>query len=229
MKQKSRFLKIFKVLVLIFVFVCLSGFYDTLKNYQQKELLEGSIILKNVSTDDNNTKGTFEAVGIFYGTVEQVVGVLTDYEKYNEFMTNVSKTVILNKDSNDNVKHVEYELKLPLGKIKRYRLELKLEQNTQDYAKISWRKLDWPELKRSETIDDTVGFWELKNHPIEKNHVIALYHVYTAPGPIPFGLKWIVDILTRKSLPNILKNTRKRIIDVYYNSDPNLLKKFKKK
>jgi hypothetical protein len=46
--------------------------------------------------------------------------------------------------------------------------------------------------------------------------VLAWYHVYTDPGKIPTGFGWIVNILTKGSMPDILRNTDKRVKSLYY-------------
>jgi hypothetical protein len=46
----------------------------------------------------------------------------------------------------------------------------------------------------------------------QKDHLLVLYHVYTDPGPIPLGLGWIVQILSEKSVPKTLSQTRKRLL-----------------
>ena len=41
-------------------------------------------------------------------------------------------------------------------------------------------------------------------------HARRKANVYTDPGPIPFGLGWIVDIVSKDSVSDILLRTKKR-------------------
>jgi len=56
----------------------------------------------------------------------------------------------------------------------------------------------------------------LEDFPEKDNQVLAYYRVYTDPGKIPFGTGWIVDILTQKSIPNIISRTRSRVKSIFY-------------
>ncbi|MCI5125930.1 MAG: hypothetical protein D3925_16025, partial [Candidatus Electrothrix sp. AR5] len=43
---------------------------------------------------------------------------------------------------------------------------------------------------------------------LDAKHSLVLYHVYTDPGKIPFGLGWIVDFLGKDSVPEVLVQTK---------------------
>jgi len=70
-------------------------------------------------------------------------------------------------------------------------------------------------LKKGETIKDTEGYWLIKKHPKEKDRVMMIYHVYADPGNIPFFLKWIVDMLTKESIPETLHKTREYVTTLF--------------
>ena len=95
-----------------------------------------------------------------------------------------------------------------MGKIKKYRLEITASEPTTQSALIKWQLLPWPELKPQETIKDTTGFWRIEKKA--QNKALVLYHVYTDPGPIPFGLGWIVDVLSKNSVPEAFLATKIR-------------------
>jgi hypothetical protein len=59
-----------------------------------------------------------------------------------------------------------------------------------------------------ETIRDTSGYWRIEAQ--SENKSLTLYHLYTDPGPIPFGLGWIVDVLSKNSVPQVLLQTKDR-------------------
>lgn len=181
---------------------------------EKAKFMGGDIVIREVSNPSGHADGkTYEALGLIKGTVEQVFGVLADYEKYPQFMPNVEMTQIKSTEGNTSV--VEYKLGLPMGKVKRYRLSLTAAKEDAE-AYMDWHKVPWPELKDSETIVETTGFWLLRPFPEKPGCLLALYHVYTDPGHIPTGLGWIVNILTKGSMPDIVKNTNKRVKSLYY-------------
>ena len=179
---------------------------------QERELLSrGDVVLREVINGKKRAR-TFEAVGLIKATINDVYQVLIKFEDYSSFMPNVSKCEVLQRT--DNTALLNYTLNLPLGKIKKYRLDMAF-QNEKGSATLKWKLIEWPGLEKSETIEDTEGYWLLKEYPEKAGHIIALYHVYTDPGPIPTGLGWIVDILTKNSVPDVVIKTRNRVYETY--------------
>ena len=43
---------------------------------------------------------------------------------------------------------------------------------------------------------------------IGKNRTLIQYQVFTDPGYIPFGFEWIVNIMTKKTLPKTIENLK---------------------
>ncbi len=97
---------------------------------------------------------------------------------------------------------------LPLNNIKKYRLVVTVTEPDVHSFEVRWRLIEWPGLKTKETIKDTTGYWKIKQQ--DDSTSLVLYHVFTDPGPIPFGLGWIIGILTEKSIPDAFKGTRSR-------------------
>ena len=179
---------------------------------QERELLSsGDVVLRKVTNGKKGAK-TFEAVGLIKATVSDVYQVLVKFEDYPKFMPNVSKCEVLKRT--DDTAILNYTLSLPLGKVKKYRLKMTF-QNEKSRGTLKWKLIEWQGLKKSETIEDTTGYWLLEEYPEKAGHIIALYHVYTDPGPIPLGLGWIVDILTKNSIPDVMIKTRKRVYETY--------------
>jgi len=174
-------------------------------------LLSGDIVLREVTNGKERGK-TFEAVGLIKATVSEVYQVLVKFEDYPKFMPNVSKCEILQRADDRAI--LNYTLSLPLGKIRKYRLNMTF-QNYKSRAILEWKSIEWPGLKKSETIENTAGYWLLEEYSEKAEHIIALYHVYTDPGPIPPGLGWIVDILTKNSVPDVVIKTRNRVYETY--------------
>jgi uncharacterized membrane protein len=172
--------------------------------------MQGDVIVSQISS--GNYKGkTFEASGIINASLDDVYQVLVDFDDYDKFMPHIKNTEVLKKNSKYAV--LNYTLGLPLGKIRKYRLYMTYSKND-DTAMIEWKMMEWPGINKSETINDTNGYWLLKNRPPGKNRVLALYHVYTDPGHIPWGLGWIIDLLIKRSVPNVVKKTRMRVYDM---------------
>jgi len=166
-----------------------------------RELERGEII--NREQPESRKGQTFEAVAIFNASMERTSQTIQDYTSYPAFMPNVEKIDIIKNDGRNAI--INYHLGLPLGKKKRYRLALQSE-DTSTYTIIQWQMQDWPEIPGEERIGNTTGFWLLK--PYKENRTLVRYHVYTDPGDVPFGLGWIVDFMSEKSIPKVLKNTR---------------------
>ncbi|MBN1290876.1 MAG: hypothetical protein JXB48_03475 [Candidatus Latescibacteria bacterium] len=192
--------------------LCVSGtlaLCDIKLTRDEKNLIEqGEVIVRELSSKDKKGK-TVEAVGLIEATVDEVYRVLIKFEDYSTFMPHVSDVEIVQRDDSHAI--LNYALSLPLGKTKRYRLSktYKYDGNT---ASMQWDLIDWPELKKSETIKNTTGYWLVKYYPEKKGYVIAVYHVYTDPGPIPLGLGWIADILSKNSVPEVVIKTREQVV-----------------
>ena len=166
-----------------------------------QELERGEII--NREQKETRKGQTFEAIAIFNADMERSAQAIKDYASYPAFMPNVEKIDIVKNDGKNAI--INYHLGLPLGKKKRYRLALQAE-DTDMHTIIQWQMQDWPEIPADERIGNTTGFWLLK--PYKENKTLVRYHVYTDPGDVPFGLGWIVDFMSEKSIPKVLKNTR---------------------
>ena len=183
---------------------------DRLFQKNKASIAKGKVIVRKIAGHRKNAE-EYEAIGFIEGTLQAVYGVLTDYKSFPEFMPNVKEINIRNSSDDEFV--VDHKLSLPLGVVKKYRLRYwaKTEPNR---IQLFWKKLPRPELKPSQTVVDTYGQWILENAPDRKNQVLAYYRVYTDPGRIPLGTGWIVDILTKESIPNVIKGTRRRVKQV---------------
>ena len=177
----------------------------SLTDNEKKLIDQGEIIVREVETVKKEGK-TFEAIGYINASKTTIIKVLTEYEKYPDFMPNISHVKIVEKKGNAVI--LNYTLTLPLKKIKKYRLKISVSEPEEQSALIQWELLKWPELKPEETIKDTTGYWRIEEKT--QNSSLVLYHVYTDPGPIPFGLGWIVDVLSKNSVPDALLQTKNR-------------------
>jgi len=151
---------------------------------------------------------TFVAGTIINAPLPDVCAVLQDYAAYPAFMPNTESV----KVSHSGAAHtlLDVTLKLPMGKIKKYRLRMEPKVSA-DSCVLGWKLVPWPGLKQEETIVDTTGSWQLSCGPSAGKTVVR-YQVYTDPGPVPFGLGWIVDSLSKDSIPQTLDAVRKRTV-----------------
>ena len=177
---------------------------------ERVEVLDGGVILREIP--DAGRKGkTFEAVGLLPGTLKEAFAVITDYGCYPEFMPRLAKMNIEEPDKDRSV--VECTLNVPIIKDKRYRL-LYAAAEAGDGFRVTWEKLPWPELSPSETIADTRGYWLVR--AFDGGRICALYHVYTDPGKVPFGLSGLANSLSKSGLRDVILKTRERIRALYY-------------
>ena len=176
----------------------------SLDDHEKRVVARGDIVVREIAAGKKGR--TFEAVGLVKASRKNVLKVVTDYKKYPEFMPNVSRIDIVEQKGNEAV--LNYTLALPMGQIKKYRLRLSERAPGGQLSVLEWQMLKWPGLKAEETIADTTGYWRIEEK--SENSSLVLYHVYTDPGSVPLGLGWIVDVLTKKSVPDVLLQTRKR-------------------
>jgi len=211
MKKKSVFIFF---MIFLLTSICYADIANIELKSEEKKLIEaGEILVYEIPTRQKSGR-TFKAIGLINAEVDQIFTVLQDYESYPEFMPNLEKIEILRQDSKSAL--LNYTLDLPLNKVKKYRLNTNFKKEN-GIAAITWKLVPWPGLKESEKIKDSTGYWNLRDYPDKKGHVLVVYHLYTDPGPIPTGLGWIVDILTKHSVPNIVLNTRQRVQELYHN------------
>lgn len=149
---------------------------------------------------------SFVAGTLIEAPAQDLCTILQDYEAYPSFMPNTQSTKVSAKGAGFSV--IDVTLALPMGKIKKYRLRMEPKSGAQS-CKLSWKLTPWPGLKQEETIVDTTGYWELAPAAAPGKTAVK-YVVYTDAGPIPFGLGWIVDSLSKDSIPQTLEALRKR-------------------
>jgi len=196
-----------------FANICDADIANIVLKPEEKILIEqGEILVRELPTHKKNGR-TFKAIGLINAEVDHIYKILQDYESYPEFMPNLDNIEILKQDSKSAV--LNYTLDLPLSMVKKYRLATDFKHEN-GRALITWKLIPWPGLKESETIKDSTGYWDLSDYPDNKGYTLAVYHLYTDPGPIPTGLGWIVDILTKSSVPDIILNTRQRVRELYH-------------
>jgi uncharacterized membrane protein len=172
-----------------------------------KSLSDTSTLMTDTSAPGRPGK-SFVAGTIINAPVAKVCATLQDYPNYPAFMPNVDTVKVA--AGPDNTTLLDVTLKLPMGKIKKYRLRM-TPKPAPDACQLSWKLVPWEGLKPAETIVDTSGYWQLAPHPANPGRTVINYVVYTDPGPIPIGLGWIVDSMSKDSIPKTMDALRARV------------------
>jgi hypothetical protein len=181
----------------------------TLSSQERALILKGKIVLRDLPNAGRKGR-TYEAVGILQGSLDEAFAVLTDYGGYADYMPSVGAVRICEAAGPNSV--VEVKLHLPLGVKKQYRLKYTSTRHESGFE-VGWEKLPWPELKPSQTIADTSGFWFIRK--FEDGGLLAVYHVYTDPGRVPLGLTKVAQGVARSKIPDGIARLRERILGVY--------------
>jgi len=148
----------------------------------------------------------FTAWTLVQASVPRLCALVQDYASYPSYMPNTKSALPVGEG--DGYVLVDMTLDLPLGQQKKYRL--RLEQQPQADAaqcKLAWRLVPTG-LAPADTIADTTGYWLFTPIPGESGGSLIEYHVYADPGPVPFGFGWIVEMMSKRSLPRTLEALR---------------------
>jgi ribosome-associated toxin RatA of RatAB toxin-antitoxin module len=128
---------------------------------------------------------------------EQFIEVVKDFEKYPEFLPEVSRLTVTNRTASSAEVHYEIEV---IKRIK-YTLRMDWEGSNGNY-KVAWRLLSSDLLKKNE------GSWVLRPEGEGKTH--ATYSLDLQIGgfiPVPAA---ITNKLAEQSLPALLNNFKNR-------------------
>lgn len=171
------------------------------------KLKESEVLLLEQTKPDSNGK-TFVAGTILNAPLAKVCTTVQAYEDYPSFMPNTAKAKVSRQA--DESALVDFTLNLPLGKIKKYRLKMTPKVNAAN-CYLSWKMQPWEGLKQEETIADTSGHWDLSAMAGNPNKTVVKYQVFTDPGPVPLGLGWIVDSMSKDSIPKMMEALRSKL------------------
>jgi ribosome-associated toxin RatA of RatAB toxin-antitoxin module len=130
---------------------------------------------------------------IFNAPMEKCFSVISDYERYPEFLPEVRKIRTANRRNNEVDVHYEAEI----VKVIKYAVHLKEEKPT----KVSWTFID------GEFMKDNKGGWVLEAAGEGKTK--ATYTIEVEVGMlVP---KSVINVLVDSQLPKLLENFKKRI------------------
>jgi len=123
-------------------------------------------------TQANGVGKSFIAGTVIDAPMKKLCSIIQDFPGYPDFMPNMSQTRVVRTEGTASV--VDMTLKLPLGKIKKYRLRMEPAVGEQT-CRRSWRLVPWEGLKPEETIVDTTGYWHLAPSASDRNKTVVKY------------------------------------------------------
>jgi hypothetical protein len=184
-----------------------------LSSEERALVLKGKIVLRDLPNPGRKGR-SYEAVGILQGSLDEAFAVLTDFGSYADFMPSVGAAKVCDITGPCSV--VEVKLRLPLGVKKQYRLRYTSTRHESGFE-VAWEKIPWPELRPSQTVVDTSGFWHIRK--FEDGGLLAVYHIYTDPGHVPLGLTKVAYRVARSKIPDGMAKLRDRIRSIYGSED----------
>ena len=137
-----------------------------------------------------------QATEVFNCSVKEFYAILSDYEKYPEFLAEVKQCKVIEK--RENQKLVEFQVAM----IKTFSYRLWMTET--EPSRISWL------LDSGDLFKVSSGSWDLKE---EAGRTSAIYSVEAkfkvfVPGPVA---KALVNV----NLPNMMSSYHKRVKDLY--------------
>jgi hypothetical protein len=151
---------------------------------------------------------TFTATTLIAASPERLCRIVQDYASYGSFMPNTRSAVPVGVGPGYVL--VDMTLDLPLGQVKQYRLRLE-PASSADGCRLAWQLVPRRDLRPGQTIADTTGYWEFTALPDGSGSQVR-YRVYADPGPVPFGFGWIVEMMSKRSLPRAVEAVRERAL-----------------
>ncbi|NQT63954.1 MAG: hypothetical protein HQ556_13420 [Candidatus Marinimicrobia bacterium] len=200
-----------KIPSLVFAITCLITSAPAASNISMNEaetarVQSGEIVVREIPSE-KPVGLTIEVIGLMQAPANDLVQVLMDYENYHEFMPSTKRVEIVEQEGHEAV--LNFILDPIMGIAKRHRIQINLLELDDSTSKLQWHLVEWPELEPKDTIKDTQGYWLIKQ--TSKRQSIVLYHVYTDPGPVPFGLQWVVGKLSKGSIEDAFTETKARV------------------
>ena len=159
-----------------------------------QRLETGKIIMIKTNTEYGDGEH-YQVYGIVNADIQKVFNAVENFNDYSKFMPRF--------DYVEYVSPLEYIFNITLPMNIKYQYKIKINKSSPLW--LAWETIPWEE----NSINETWGQWYLTPYGKSNNQTLVQYQVYTDPGYIPFGFEWIIDIMTRSSLPNTVKNLKK--------------------
>jgi len=172
---------------------------------EQQKFQRGQVVRHHNSNTEPRVQDV-QAFVLIHAPIADVFNLITDFPQLVTYAPYVEKIEVLQQSA--QMALVNYDMALPFGVHKRYRLQLHSLVDGSN-RRLSWTLAPWPGLKPDETLVATSGYWFLEPAKL-KNHTLLSYHTRTDSGDIPFGLGWIVTLLSQSGVTNLLQKTKER-------------------
>ena len=133
---------------------------------------------------------------VFNCTPEQFFKIISDYEKYHEFLPEVKKCTVLKTEGHRKL--VEYQVQV----MKSFKYNLWMTENAPN--SITW------EFASGDIFKTSVGSWKLENEAGKTRATYTVEATFTlfVPGPI-------ANALVSVNLPNMISSYHKRVKQLY--------------
>ncbi len=130
---------------------------------------------------------------VFHAPIEKCFAVISDYERYPEFLPEVKRI----RTSNRRGAEVDVQYEAEVVKIIKYTVHMHEEKPT----RVNWTFID------GEFMKDNRGGWVLVAQAPDRTH--ATYNIEVQVGMlVP---KTVINVLVDTQLPKLLENFKKRI------------------
>ncbi len=170
--------------------------------------LESGEILTWHYKESGNRWMTWHACTRFQAEPDEILTVLLDYDDFADLSPVVDEVEIIERG--DDTAVLGYRLKNVAGRVPQYRVRMSLVENSVT-KRINWEKVEWDAPEQ--TIVSTDGYWKVEPYPGPEGGSLVTYHVYSDPGPLPFGIRWIVNWMSGRNVAPTLESVRARVLE----------------
>ena len=143
----------------------------------------------------------YQVYGIIDANIEEIFETIENFDNYAKFMPRFDYVETIK--FRDGLTNYIFNIRLPMNIKYKYKIKTKKYIETSS-AWLAWETVPWD----GNSINETWGQWYLEPYGNLNNQTLIQYQVYTDPGYVPFGFQWAIDILTKKSLPETVRNLK---------------------
>jgi ribosome-associated toxin RatA of RatAB toxin-antitoxin module len=154
-------------------------------------------VIRLVETPSSNLK-TAEAVFIVKGAPQTCLKVVSDFGHYPQFMPNIVASELVEKK--DSCVTFSFGFRVALWTIRYTNL---FRQRVFDDSS----ELDWSYVNGD--LKETRGSWKIRRCPGKPGYSVVRYKAFINTGM--FVPRWVSDLLTAKSIPNMIKAIAERV------------------
>jgi uncharacterized protein YndB with AHSA1/START domain len=198
----KRSMALIVVIALFGVWATRELFSMELSQNEQESLAKGEVIVYLKTVRGPLKEGT--AIGLIDAPPEIVFGVVTDNEKFEEFMPYVTQSDMERWEDGEIINYQHLDFPFPVGD--RF-YKINITNTIEDTNKGKIFKSTWTYVKGSGNIEDTYGSWILEEYG--QGRTLIAYIVCTDPGGwIP---TWAKNTATEVSLPEVIERVRLRV------------------